>query len=376
MRLKLLIVDDEPGIRSGIKRILQDYTITYPFIDEVFEFELMEAENGQQALDILRSGKIDLILLDNKLPDIEGIEILTELNKQEYDAAVMMITAYASIDLAVKATDQGAYNFLPKPFTPQELKTAIENLTKYLYLKRMTRSMSRAGREVRFRFLSVLSHELKAPLNAIEGYLRIMKDRQAGNDISAYEQMIDRSLERIKGMRTLIMDLLDLTRIENGEKGRDLKPRDIVQIARLSIDTISPMAIQKNVKIHLNAPEELIFVCSDSEMQSIFNNLLSNAVKYNRDGGQVYFTLRDEPDRVIIQVKDTGIGMTREEQRLLFQEFTRIKNEKTRMIPGSGLGLSIVKRIVDLYGSHIQVESEPDKGSTFTITLPKGANIN
>ncbi len=370
-RLKLLIVDDEPGIRAGISRILRNYQITYPFIDEVFEFDILEAENGEQALDIINSQKVDLILLDNKLPDIEGIEILHRLNEMDYDAAVMMITAYASVELAVKATDQGAYNFLPKPFTPQELKSAIENLTKYLYLKRMTRRMSHAGREVRFKFLSVLSHELKSPLNAIEGYLQIMKDRQMGDSIANYEKMIDRCLERIKGMRTLIMDLLDLTRIESGEKQRQTNPRDIVQIAKIAVDTVSPMAIQKNVKIHLDAPEELIFTCSETEMQSIFTNLLSNAVKYNKDGGEVFFVLRDDPDKVVIIVEDTGIGMTQEEQKLLFKEFSRIKNEKTRMIPGSGLGLSIVKRIVDLYGGKISVWSEPDVGTKFTIELPK-----
>ena len=375
MKLKVLVVDDELGIREGIARILQNYKITYPFIDDIFEFDIIKAENGQKALDIIENEKLDLILLDNKLPDIDGIEILTELNKMDYDASVMMITAYASIELAVKATEQGAYNFLPKPFTPQELKSAIESLTKYLYLKRMTKSLSSAGKELRFRFLSVLSHELKAPLNAIEGYLRIMKDRQVGNDISNYEQMIDRCIERIKGMRTLILDLLDLTRIESGEKDRNLSIRDLVQLAQLSIDTIMPLAIQKNIKIRLNAPNELMFKCSETEMLSIFNNLLSNAVKYNKDDGEVYFTLLEFPDKIMIEVEDTGIGMTKDEQKMLFKEFTRIKNDKTRTIPGSGLGLSIVKRIVDLYHGKIQIESEPDKGTKFTITLPKSVNV-
>ena len=93
----------------------------------------------------------------------------------------MMITSYASLDLAVKATNNGAYNFVPKPFTPQELKAAMESITKHLFLKRMTRKMQAEGKEIRFQFLSVLSHELKSPINAIEGYLQIMQDKQAGN---------------------------------------------------------------------------------------------------------------------------------------------------------------------------------------------------
>ena len=370
-KLKVLVVDDEPGIRSGIARILRNYKVTYPFIDEVFEYEIIEAATGEEALEILQQGNIDLVLLDNKLPGIEGIEVLDYINKAKMDVAVMMITAYASIDLAVKATEQGAYNFLPKPFTPGELKNSIEALTKHLYLKRMTRKMSSAGREVRFKFLSVLSQELKSPLNAVEGYLRIMKERQAGDSLDDYDHVIDRCLERLQGMRTLIMDLLDLTRIEQGEKKRELKPLDLVQIARNCIDTVSPLAVQKNVTIHFDAPDELIYVCSEMEMESIFNNLLSNAVKYNKEGGEVFFVLRDCPGKVEIIVEDTGIGMSKDDLGKLFKEFSRIKNSKTRMISGSGLGLSIVKRIVDLYNGKIDVQSEPDKGSKFVLSLPK-----
>ena len=140
-----------------------------------------------------------------------------------------MITSYASLDLAMKATSNGAYNFVPKPFTPQELKAAMESITKHLFLKRMTKEMDDESQQLRFQFLSVLSHELKSPVNAIEGYLRVMKDKQVGDDIGNYAVMINRSLERLKGMRTLITDLLDLTRLESGGKTRNIQPVDITE---------------------------------------------------------------------------------------------------------------------------------------------------
>lgn len=181
-KLKLLIVDDEPGIRSGVERVLRNFTVGYPFMEEDFSFEILEAETGEKAIEIIDSMPIDIILLDNKLPGIHGIEVLEYIKSKEYDISVMMITSYASLELAVKATNQGAFNFVPKPFTPpQELKTSVENITKHLYLKRMTKQMREEGKQARFQFLSVLSHELKSPLNAIEGYLRIMKEEQAGN---------------------------------------------------------------------------------------------------------------------------------------------------------------------------------------------------
>jgi len=369
-KLKVLIVDDEPGIRSGIERILRNYTVGFPFLDEDFSFDIIEAATGEEALDIVNKESVDIILLDNKLPGIQGIEVLEELNKMKIDAAVMMITSYASLDIAVKATNFGAFNFVPKPFTPSELKTAMEGISKHLFLKRMTKRMKKEGKEIRFQFLSVLSHELKSPLNAIEGYLNIMQDKQVGDNINDYMAMIDRSLVRIKGMRGLIMDLLDLTKLESGKKTRELKRIDLGEIAKLAIHTIEPLAIQRNVKLNYDADDELIITADAEEIEIILNNLLSNAVKYNKENGEVHFNIKKKDNTVVLKVEDTGIGISEEHISKLFQEFTRIKTEKTRDISGSGLGLSILKKMVDLYHGTVDVQSTPDIGTTFVITLP------
>lgn len=370
-QLKVLIVDDEPGIRSGIIRILHNFTVGYPFMDEDFEFELTDVDTGEKAIEMIDSGDVDIVLLDNKLPGIHGIEVLEYINKQQYDIEVMMITSYASLDLAVKATNNGAFNFVPKPFTPQELRAALENITKHLYLKRMTRKMNEDGQQLRFQFLSVLSHELKSPVNAIEGYLLVMKDKQAGSDLDNYKVMIDRSLERLKGMRALITDLLDLTRMESGKKKREIVSVDITEVFRTVRDTIEPLAVQKNVKIH-PVVEEGVYINADrGEMEIILNNLLSNAVKYNRDGGDVHVQLKNKDGKSLFTVEDTGIGMTEEEVTRLFQDFVRIKNQKTKNITGSGLGLSIVKKLVDMYQGEVTVESTPDVGTKFTVILPQ-----
>lgn len=370
--LKVLVVDDEPGIRSGIVRILKNHRVSYPFMEEDFEFECIEAETGEMAIQIIDNGQMDIILLDNKLPGIQGIEVLEYINKKQVDAQVMMITSYASLDLAVKATNNGAYNFVPKPFTPDELRSSIESITKHLFLKRMTRNMNKEGKQVRFQFLSVLSHEMKSPINAIEGYLKIMKERQVGDNLADYDTMIDRSLERIKGMRNLIVDLLDLTKLESGKKTREIKKVDLGQIARIAMDTMEPMAIQRNVKMYLDTPENLVILADGDDMEIILNNLVSNAVKYNREHGEVHVVLRFRDDQYVIQVEDTGIGMSEEERSRLFQEFFRIKNEKTRLITGSGLGLSIVRKIVEnSYHGTISVTSIPDEGSVFTVIIPR-----
>lgn len=371
--LKVLIVDDEVGIRSGLTRILKNFSVDFPFIEEAFTFETIEVGTGEEALTYLDSTPIDIVLLDNKLPGIHGIEVLEYINNKGIDTNVMMITSYASLDLAIKATNNGAYNFVPKPFTPQELKTAMEGITKHLYLSRMTKTLNEESKQVRFQFLSVLSHELKSPINAIEGYLRIMQDKQVGTDLNDYEQMIERSLERIRGMRSLIMDMLDLTKLENGKKKREITKVDVVQIAQIAIDTISPLAAQKNVKVFLDSNQSNIYMNADAnEMEIIFNNLISNAVKYNKTNGTVEIKIATDDNKVSIAVSDTGIGMSEDDIAKLFQDFSRIKNEKTKGISGSGLGLSILKRTVeDFYHGTVAVKSTPDVGSTFTVEIPK-----
>lgn len=368
--LKILVIDDEPGIRSGISRILRNFRVDYPFMDEAFEFEVQEASTGEAGLERIVSDQPDILLLDNKLPGIQGVEVLEHIRKNQLNIIVVMITSYASLELAVKATSDGAYDFIPKPFTPQELKSSIENITKRVFLKKMTNKLQESGKQIRFQFLSVLSHELKAPLNSIEGYLQLIKERQAGPELASYDQMVDRMLERIKGMRSLILDLLDLTRVESGKGKRELKMLDLSGVARTALDTMMPYSIQKDVRLNLLCDGQVMMNADSEEMEIIFNNLISNAIKYNKAGGEVSCSVGRVGDCVEILVEDSGIGMSQEEIGRIFGDFVRIKNEKTKHITGSGLGLSIVKKLIDNYQGKIEVFSQPDKGSQFKVKLP------
>lgn len=375
-KLDVLVVDDEPGIRSGITRILRNFSVSYPFMDDDIQFNVIEAATGEEALDIINKKIPAIVLLDNKLPGMQGVEVLEYINNNQLDILVMMITSFASLELAVSATNIGAYDFVPKPFTPQELKASMENITKHYFLRRMTRKLHKEGKIIRFKFLTVLSHELKSPLNAIEGYLKLMQEKQAGDNIDDYQEMIDRSLSRVKSMRNLIMDLLDLTRIDSGKKKRDLREIDLELIAKSAIDGMTPLAVQRDVKLNLNVENQLSFMADGEEMEIIFNNMISNAVKYNKDGGSVNVSILSTSDEVIVKIEDTGFGIEKEDIPKLFQEFSRIKNSSTKNISGSGLGLSIVKKLVDLYNGRIEVESSPGQGTTFTLYFPILPSLN
>jgi two-component system, sensor histidine kinase and response regulator len=372
--LKVLVIDDEPGIRSGVSRILNSFRVNYPFMDEDYTFEVQEAASGEDGIIILDREKPDIILLDNKLPGIQGIEVLEYVRNKKYDIVVAMITSYASLDVALKAHKFGATDFIPKPFTPQELKSSIENITKQQYLKRITHTMNEEGKKVRYQFLSVLSHELKAPLNAIEGYLRMMQEKQSGDRIEDYATPIERSLQRIQGMRNLIMDLLDFTKIRLERKEEKIEEVHLSNLASNAIITVRPYAIQMDVSINLNIKSDAVIMADPTDMEIIFNNLISNSVKYNRTHGKSEIIIDSDENEVIIIFSDTGIGIKEEDRVNLFEDFVRIKNEKTRNISGSGLGLSIVKKVVELYHGTITVDSKVDVGSKFTVRLPKKTN--
>ncbi len=370
--LKVLVIDDEPGIRSGVARILRDFHVTYPFMDEDYTFELIESPTGEDGIEKIENDKPDIILLDNKLPGIQGVDVLEYIHSKKYDIFVAMITSYASLDVAIRATRDGATDFIPKPFTPQELKSSIENITKQLYLRRITRRLTIEGKQVRYQFLSVLSHELKAPLNAVEGYLRMMQGKEAGDRIDDYADQIDRSLQRIQGMRNLIMDLLDFTKIRLERKQGNIRPVDLAEVARNAMETVQPYAIQMEVSLNLVAKSDVTINADPADMEIIFNNLVSNSVKYNREGGKAEIIIDSTDNEVVINFIDTGIGIKKEDIGNLFTEFVRIKNDKTRNITGSGLGLSIVKKVIQLYFGTISVESTPDVGTNFTVRIPKG----
>jgi signal transduction histidine kinase len=370
-RLRVLVCDDEPGMRLGVVRALRNFTPHLSDIDQEVLFDVDQAETGEEALKKINAAAPDILLLDYKLPGMNGLDVLEQVEVDPAEMLTVMITAYASLETAITATKRGAYDFLPKPFTPDELKNTIRKTAGRLVLARQAKKLAEEKRQVRFQFISVLAHELKAPIAAIMGYLRIMQDRSAGDDPEVYEQMVDRCAIRLEGMQKLIYDLLDLTRIESGQKKREVSRVDLVEAARRSVETVQPDADTRDIDVNLHAPESLEMTGDLGELEIIFNNLVSNAVKYNRDGGTVDITITATDEEVTISVADTGIGMSAEDVERLFGEFVRIKNARTRNILGSGLGLSILKKLIHLYDGDVRVESEPDAGTTFHVTLKR-----
>jgi signal transduction histidine kinase len=354
----------------GIERTLRNFAVTIPDLSEEVRFDVEKAFTGGEALAIIEENPPHIILLDYRLPDMLGSDILEKLKADNRtDMLIIIITAFASIETVIETIKLGAYDFLAKPFSPDELRNVLRKAAGRLILQRKARSLLKEKRQIRFQFISVLAHELKSPLNAIEGYLGIMRDRKLGEEIEKYDRMIERSIIRIGGMRKLIFDLLDLTRIESGQKKRSFEKVDLCKVAVDSIEMMSNDAKAKKIDIEMKSKGPVVMTGVRDEIEIMFNNLISNAVKYNREGGKVTVEVKLKDNIAEIGVTDTGIGMSPDEAARIFDDFVRIKNPKTKNIMGSGLGLSTVKKLVLLYKGDVSVTSKEDRGSTFTVTL-------
>lgn len=491
---RILVVDDEVGMRDGCKRILSS---------EGYEVET--APDGVAALETFRrEGGFEVVISDLKMPRMGGMDLIEALHAVDEDAVLLVITAYATIDTAVDATKRGAYGYIPKPFTPDELllhvKNGLEKRALRLEAKQLRQERERQLLEVAFErsksttilncmtdgvlvvnrggqivlrnsalarilpsladrplparvdealdhpelsaqvlevvgsdepviaskeiavgpctymvnaapvlepsgetlgavavlrditalkklevaksmFISMVAHELKSPLATIESSLNIILSGIAGDDPERDRQLMRRALVRSSTLRTLVSDLLNLTAIETGNFALKRTRTDMCRIVREAVDAFSEKAAGKRISLRVDCRGSPCGECPKAghvepvladphAISSVVSNLVDNAVKYTPEGGHV--TVRVESNGLYVRtsVKDDGIGMTPSEKAKVFDEFYRVKNGFTAGVPGTGLGLSLVKRLVEMHQGRVDVDSAEGKGSTFSVSLP------
>ncbi len=219
-------------------------------------------------------------------------------------------------------------------------------------------------------FINMVAHELKAPLGAIKGYLEMVIDRALGDDEARYQQYLERSLERSNAMLSLLQDLLNIFRMDARTVHREIERLDGGALIRETAEFFRGELREKHITLSMDIAGKIYIHADKEEIRRVFTNLLSNAIKYNKEGGSIHITAKRTGEHAKFTVKDTGIGMKEEEKAHLFEEFYRAKNLHTRKISGTGLGMTILKKILDNYHGRVLVESKYGKGSTFTVLLP------
>jgi signal transduction histidine kinase len=220
-------------------------------------------------------------------------------------------------------------------------------------------------------FISIATHELKAPMTVIKGYLSMALESKLAKDP---REMVQIAFDQTDRLGRLVTDLLDVSRLEQGRTKYNIAAIDLPRTIGPMMSTFEVKAQSKHLKLAYHPAADLPFVAADPDrVTEIFTNLIDNAIKYSRTG-TVTVTHLTTPVAVATSVTDTGIGMTPDEQSRLFQRFYRARNSDTADIPGTGLGLWIIKQYIEHMGGTITVQSEKGKGTSFIVSLPRAAN--
>jgi signal transduction histidine kinase len=223
-------------------------------------------------------------------------------------------------------------------------------------------------------FLSMVSHELKAPLSSLLMQISVVLDGLAGDLTPKQDELLSKAKEKTKGMITLVNDILDYRRLQEGKSIQKIENLDMADVLERTADLMRLSAEEKGVEITFDIAEDIPAFNGDrGGVQAIFVNLISNAIKYTPKGGRVKVSLFKKGKDIRFKVVDTGIGIPPQDLNRVFEKFYRIKTDETKSISGSGLGLSIVKGIVEAHNGFVHLESEVGQGATFVVSLPSEA---
>lgn len=486
--IKVLVIDDEDGIREGSERILSRMGC-----------DVYGASRGEEGLEILNSRKPHIVLLDLKMPGLDGMEVMRRIHEQDPNILVIIITGFATVETAIEAMKQGAYDFIPKPFEPDPLRIVVNRAKERILLRLETEKLERErrrtladlgmeksrirtiieslpnglvvtntegqvvltnptfcqligmdpnkatgapftdtikdeglcqlvkdisrGRYVDFEeiptyefvlsedkyfqvkgrpvlggrmeclgavisfqdvsamkvldrlkteFVAKVSHELRSPLSTIHEQLAMVMKAMTEEETGTDQHLISRAKEKTQGLISTIGDLLDLSKIETGNVCQEAREFRMEELLESVVDFLSAQASAKNQSLALQMPDTPLptFTMDPLALESIVGNLITNAINYTQEGGEIRVYADQVGDNVRLAVQDNGFGIEAKYLGKIFDRFYRVKNERTRFITGTGLGLPIVKGLVDSLGGSISVESEPGRGSTFTVLVP------
>jgi signal transduction histidine kinase len=359
--INILIVEDELLIAKNLSHKLEK--LGYQIADIV--------SSGADA--IQRAGEIkpDLILMDIVIKgDIDGIETAAIIH-QKLDIPIIYTTAYADDETLQRAENTGSYGYLLKPFKEREMHATIKiALSKHQEAVDMQKLMALAAAksENRSRFVSMAYHDLNTPLTTIQLSAEMLEDSDLQMPAGTTNKNLTRIKKAVSNMSELLDDILMLSKAEAGKVSLNFNQLNVTDFCTSILEELQPIVTDKHLVSFLVQTEPLDANLDAKLLHHLLTNLLSNAIKYSPNGGNISLELSCKNQQIIFCIRDEGIGMTPEYQGKLFQQFERGAN--VGKIKGSGLGLCIVKHIVDLHGGTISVESAIGKGTTFIVALP------
>ncbi|MBA3531411.1 MAG: response regulator [Ardenticatenales bacterium] len=363
---RVLTIDDSAIIRLFLRRLL---TLRGALVEE--------AACGQDALVLFAAGQqFDLILLDLLLPDMDGFELLQHLREKDEHTTVILLTGQGDVKSATLAVRQGADGYIAKQHISigedgdyAEFFYAIEQALAH----RAALVAYNQLEEIKADFYSMLTHELRNPASTILFATQMLLEEEEGTLVPRQRELIEMIHQLTNKFYTLINNYLDFTKLDAGQFHIDLYEVELRDLVELSAKSGRQQARAKGQHFTLEIPPEPVLALVDAErLTQVLDNLVGNAIKYTPAEGEIIVRLQQDYQTTILSVQDTGVGIPPKEMEVLFTKYHRVPGAPKRGIQGTGLGLLIVKEIVEAHGGSIQAESAgiPGKGTTFTIRLP------
>jgi signal transduction histidine kinase len=359
----ILVVDDEAGLRDMLAFGLPDRG-----------FRVVLAASGEEGVEKATRENFDLVVTDIMMPGMSGVEVLKKIKEMQPLAEVIMVTGFATLESAVESMKLGAYDYLTKPYSLDQLCLVLDKALEHRRLTAKVDHLEELNR-LKSEFLANMSHELRTPMNAIIGYSALMLDKSYGEITPRQEKGLRRIEANGKNLLQLINNILDLSKLSAGRMSLFLESCNLAEIVEEVLATTECLAHERKLTLQAEVPDLPPFRTDKTKLKQVLINLIGNAIKFTHEGG---ITLKaealQEPPRLRITVQDTGIGIKEEDIPLLFEEFKQLDATPTRQYGGTGLGLSITKKIVELFQGTVQVRSTVGVGSTFTVTMPLEAS--
>lgn len=363
----ILIVDDVPTNVMLVQAILKKQGYT-----------LLTADNGPKALKICEAKLPNLVLLDIMMPGMDGYEVLKCLkdNPKTNHIPVIIMSALSDMQSIVKGYQLGAIEYVTKPFQREELLKRVAHRYELFCIKRIKSELEETI-ESRDKLYSVIAHDLRSPLGSLKmmnNAICMMVDKEkVGEEVYDMIQMMNKTSEEIF---LLLDNLLKWAKNRLNKQNIYKQLTDINVIIDSTVEIYIPMAAQKGITIIPQGLDKEMNGMVDIDMlKTIIRNLVSNAIKFSQAGGSIEISTRKDGDMVEVSVKDSGVGIKKEDQEKLLRPNTHFTTYGTSNEKGSGLGLMLCKDFVELHGGKLWFESEEGKGTTFFFTL-QGSSSN
>jgi len=356
---KILIIDDEDIVLDSCIQILR-----------TANYQIRTAKDGVEGIALLEDIHPDLVFVDLKMPGLSGFDVIEHIRGYDPTIVTIVITGFATVSSAVEAMKKGTFDFLPKPFTPDELRLITQRGLERRNLILETIKLRQEKEMLREHFAAIISHELKSPLGVVQQNLYVLIEDLSDNLSVEQKQKLERLQTRIGALIKMINTWLRAISVDISSIRDNFTMVSIPDVVKKAVESVEVHAIRKAIDLKIVIADSLHPVQGDEgTLVEAMLNLLSNAVKYSRLEGCVVVGVSENDEELLVTIADKGVGIAKEDLPRLFEDFY-IGKSTTEDERRSGVGLAITRRIVEAHNGYISVESELGRGSTFVVHLP------